>query len=62
MVPGARQSAASAVADATTAYLATIAQIPRLTLQEELELAERSAQGDQAALRRLVEASLRLVV
>jgi RNA polymerase primary sigma factor len=62
MVPGARQSAASAVADATTAYLATIAQIPRLTPQEELELGARSAQGDQTALRRLVEANLRLVV
>ena len=62
MAPDARQSAERAVVDATTAYLAEIAHLPRLTPQEELALGERIAQGDQAALRRIVEANLRLVV
>ena len=50
-------------ADALRAYLRGIAQIPRLTPDEERELAGRiKADGDEAALRRLVEGNLRFVV
>jgi RNA polymerase primary sigma factor len=50
-------------ADALKAYLRGIARIPRLTPEEERELAARvKANGDEAALRRLVEGNLRFVV
>src|SRR3954463_16294836 len=50
-------------ADALRAYLRGIARIPRLTPDEERELAGRiKADGDEAALRRLVEGNLRFVV
>src|SRR4051812_11222544 len=50
-------------ADALRAYLHGIARIPRLTPDEERELARRSkADGDESALRRLVEGNLRFVV
>src|SRR6185312_12478671 len=50
-------------ADALRAYLRGIARIPRLTPEEERELAGRiKAGGDEAALRRLVECNLRFVV
>ncbi len=42
-------------------YMHEIRQIHRLSQQEELELARRSAQGDQEAIRQLVSANLRLV-
>lgn len=49
--------------DALRAYLGAIAKIPRVTAEEERELARRiKASGDEAALRRLVEANLRFVV
>jgi RNA polymerase primary sigma factor len=48
---------------ALQAYLRGIAKLPRLTAEEEHELAERIQQhGDEAALRRLVEGNLRFVV
>ena len=48
---------------ALQAYLRGIAKLPRLTADEEHELAERIQQhGDEAALRRLVEGNLRFVV
>jgi RNA polymerase primary sigma factor len=43
-------------------YLAEVARIPRLTREEELELAKRVAAGDAEAERRMAEANLRLVV
>src|SRR4051794_14837717 len=50
-------------ADALRAYLRGIARIPRLTPDEERELARRiKTDNDQAALRELVEANLRFVV
>lgn len=49
--------------DALQAYLRAIAKIPRLTAQEERELAIRvKRDGDEEALRRLVEGNLRFVV
>src|SRR6266513_4487490 len=50
-------------ADALKAYLRAIARIPRLTPEEERELATRiKTTGDEAALRQLVEGNLRFVV
>ena len=50
-------------ADALRAYLRAISRIPRLTSDEERELARRiKLDGDETALRRLVEGNLRFVV
>ncbi len=43
-------------------YLQEIRSIPRLTPEQERSLARRSAEGDQEAIRQLVNANLRLVV
>ena len=43
-------------------YLREIREIPRLTPEEERELARRCAQGDEEAIRKKVNANLRLVV
>ncbi len=43
-------------------YLREIARLPRVTPDEERELARRIQRGDKEALRRLVEANLRFVV
>ena len=48
--------------DALQAYLRAIARLPRLTAEEERALARRIRQGDQDALRQLVEGNLRFVV
>ncbi len=48
--------------DGTTIYLNEISKIPRLTPDEELALGRRIAEGDDLALRRMIEANLRLVV
>lgn len=49
--------------NALTAYLREIAQLPRLTVDEERALGARIRQdGDQAAIARLVESNLRFVV
>jgi len=47
---------------ALTIYLREISRIPLLSRDEELEIAKRVAAGDQDAVRRMVEANLRLVV
>lgn len=43
-------------------FLQQIRQYPRLTPEEELELAKRCAAGDEDAIRQMVNANLRLVV
>lgn len=43
-------------------FLSEIRQYPRLTLDEERELARRCASGDEEAIRQMVNANLRLVV
>ncbi len=48
--------------DPVRMYLKEIGQIKLLTAEEELELAERVAQGDEKAKAKLTEANLRLVV
>ena len=45
-----------------TQYLQMIRSYPMLTEEEELDLAKRSAVGDEDAIRRMVSANLRLVV
>lgn len=52
----------SAGEDDVRQYLREIRSYPRLTPQEELELARKCAQGDENAIRRMVNANLRLVV
>ena len=48
--------------DEMSHYLRQIRQIPRLSVEEERELARRCAEGDENAVRQLVSANLRLVV
>ena len=48
--------------DDVSQYLREIRQYPRLTPEEELELARGCAQGDEDAIRQMVNANLRLVV
>ncbi len=43
-------------------YLRDIREFPRLTVEEERELARRCAQGDEEAIRKMVTCNLRLVV
>ncbi len=43
-------------------FLREIREIPRLTVEEERELARRCAQGDEEAIRHMVSSNLRLVV
>lgn len=50
------------VNDPVRMYLKEIGRVDLLTPEEEIELAERIAQGDEEAKRRLAEANLRLVV
>ena len=48
--------------DGVQQYLQQIRTIPRLTPQEERELAKLCAAGDEEAIRKMVSANLRLVV
>ncbi len=48
--------------DGWAAYMREIGRVRRLTPAEELELGQRIANGDAEALRRMVEANLRLVI
>ena len=52
----------SVVEDDMHQYLREIREYPRLSVQEERELAFRCAQGDEEAIRRMVNCNLRLVV
>ena len=48
--------------DPVRMYLKEIGKVPLLTAEQEIEIAERMAQGDENAKRELAEANLRLVV
>jgi RNA polymerase primary sigma factor len=48
--------------DSLRLYLRSIARVPLLTAEREIELAKRIERGDLAAKRAMVEANLRLVV
>ncbi len=48
--------------DPVKMYLKEIGKVPLLTAEEEVDLAKRMADGDEAAKKRLAEANLRLVV
>ena len=50
------------IEDPVRMYLKEIGTVPLLTADEELELAQRKADGDESAKERLIEANLRLVV
>ena len=52
----------SAGEDDMRQFLREIRTIPRLSAEEEKELARRCADGDEDAIRRMVSANLRLVV
>ena len=56
------QTTVSAGEDDMRQYLQEIRQFPRLTPQQERELARRCAEGDEEAVRQMVNANLRLVV
>jgi RNA polymerase primary sigma factor len=56
------QESGSGGADGWAIYMRDIGQVRRLTAAEELELGQRIKEGDRAALQRMVEANLRLVV
>ncbi len=56
------QAPVSAGEDDVRQYLSEIRQYPRLSVQEERLLAQRCAQGDEEAIRQMVNSNLRLVV
>ena len=48
--------------DPVRMYLKEIGKVPLLSAEEEVELAQRMEEGDEAAKKKLAEANLRLVV
>ena len=54
--------AVSAGEDDVRQFLREIREFPRLTVEEERELARRCSEGDQNAIRHMVNSNLRLVV
>ena len=56
------RTAVSSGEEDVTQYLREIRQYPLLTAQEEKELAHRCAQGDEQAIKQMVNSNLRLVV
>lgn len=57
-----KESPISTGEDDVRQYLQEIRQYPRLTAEEERELARRCAEGDESAIRKMVNSNLRLVV
>ena len=57
-----RQPSVSAGEDDMRQYLSEIRQFPRLSAEEERQLARRCAEGDEDAIRHMVNSNLRLVV
>ena len=57
-----KQPSVSAGEDDVRLFLSEIRQFPRLTVEEERELARRCAEGDEDAIRHMVNSNLRLVV
>ena len=57
-----RQPTVSAGEDDVRQFLSEIREFPRLTAEEERDLARRCAQGDEDAIRQMVNSNLRLVV
>ncbi len=57
-----KQPAISAGEDDVRAFLQEIREFPRLSVEEERELARRCAEGDEEAIRHMVNSNLRLVV
>jgi RNA polymerase primary sigma factor len=56
------RSSISRASQSLDKYLQEIGEVPLLTPQEEIELAQRIKQGDQEALEKLTKANLRFVV
>lgn len=61
-VPEAVVETVEGIDDPVKVYLKEIGRVPLLTAEEEIDLAERMANGDSFARKRLAEANLRLVV
>ena len=57
-----RQTPVSTGEDDVRQFLSEIREFPRLTVEEERNLARRCAQGDEDAIRQMVNSNLRLVV
>jgi RNA polymerase primary sigma factor len=57
-----RHDGADDETDALRAYLHGISKLPRITAEQEKELGRQIKEGDENALRRLVEGNLRFVV
>ena len=57
-----KQTAVSAGEDDVRQFLSEIREFPRLTAEEERKLARRCAEGDEDAIRQMVNSNLRLVV
>ena len=57
-----RQHGLQSGEDSVGQFLSEIRQIPRLTVEEERALARRCAEGDEDAIRQMVNSNLRLVV
>lgn len=57
-----KQSAVSSGEEDMRQYLREIREYPRLSAEQERELARRCAEGDETAIRQMVSSNLRLVV
>jgi RNA polymerase primary sigma factor len=57
-----KQSFETQVNEVYLSYVECVKQIPLLSEKEEVDMACRASKGDKAAVRRLIEANLRLVI